>query len=108
HEVQREDELTIALAGFVGRHDVGMVELRGQPGLALEASAEARVRRVLGNDQLERDGSIDANLRRPVDEPHPTTSDHCFDSIAAENRSDGELLDHPSVYIRGKLVSSAG
>ena len=62
--------------------------------LAQEALAEGVVAGELGCDELERDGTIERELGRAVDDTHPTPADDVLDSIAGEL---GSYLGHVDV-----------
>ena len=54
----QEVEPSVLLTGAVNGNDVRMFDRRGHPGLPFEPRAEVRVRRPLGGDELQRDGTV--------------------------------------------------
>jgi hypothetical protein len=59
------------VADFVDRADVGVVERRGQPGLALDACACRRVVAPRGRDDFQRHGATQPCVLGTVDPPFP-------------------------------------
>ena len=84
HVAHDEVELAVGLPRPVDRHDVRMIDQRGQPRLALEALAERRIGSAIGGDQLERDGAPEVELDRPVDDAH---------AAATRDRLDAEITE---------------
>ena len=54
----------------MNRDDVGVLDLRGDPRLALEASPELRVFGELGRDHLERDNPVGSALPSAIHDSH--------------------------------------
>ena len=69
-EAHREIEHALGLAGLEDRHDVGMVDRRGELSLGLEALAEVAVAGELGRDHLQGDGPVEPELQGAVDDSH--------------------------------------
>jgi len=91
HVTHDEVQPTVLLAGAVHRDHVGMVDRGGHPPLALEALAELRVGRAVGDDQLERDRPPEAQLRGPVHHAHPAAAGDALDAAAGEHVTRGQL-----------------
>ena len=64
------------LAGGVDRDDVRVLDGRCRPRLAQEALAHARVAEQPGSDHLERDRTVEPELRSLVDDAHPPAAGH--------------------------------
>ena len=79
-------------AGVEDLDDVGMVERRGEPALALEARAEHAVAGQARRQQLERDRAVERDVGGAVDHPHSPAPGDGVDAVAGERRADGELL----------------
>ena len=85
HVAGREVELAAAcLAGRVDGEDPGMIERGREARLAQEALAERAIVRQLGRDQLQRDGPVERELGRPVDDPHAAAADDTVDPVAGQ------------------------
>ena len=80
----REVQAAVDLAGAVDRHDVRMLERRCELGFAQEAVVEALVEREIGRDELQRDGSLQPQVERAVDDAHPAAADLRLDPVAEE------------------------
>ena len=61
-----------------------MIERGSKARLAQEALAERAIVRELGRDQLQRDGPVERELGRPVDDPHAAAADDTVDPVAGE------------------------
>ena len=85
HVAHDEVELAVLLPRPVDRHDVRVVDQRGQPRLALEALAERRVGGAVGGDQLQRDRAPEVELDRPVDDAHAAAPRDRFDAEITED-----------------------
>ena len=85
HVAHDEVELAVLLPRPVHRHDVRVVDQRGQPRLALEALAEGRVGGAVGGDQLQRDRAPEVELDRPVDDAHAAAPRDRFDAEITED-----------------------
>src|SRR5581483_8965713 len=69
-ELHREVERAADLARVEDRADVGVLELRRAPRLALEALHRGLAARLLAVQDLERDRASDARVARLEDDPH--------------------------------------
>src|SRR5919112_1777154 len=74
-------------AGLMDRDDVGVLERRRESRLGLEASDGIGVLRVLGRDDLQRDGPVELLVGRPVDHAHPATLQQALDAVTREERA---------------------
>ena len=63
-----------------------MIEGGREARLAQEALVERAIVRKLGRDQLQRDGPVERELGRPVDDPHAAATDDTVDPIAGQLR----------------------
>jgi hypothetical protein len=72
------------LARLVDRHDVRVLEARGQLGLAQEALAEARVLGKARREQLERHLASEARILGEVHVAHAAASHESLDPVAGE------------------------
>ena len=72
------------LADLVDRHDAGMVEVGGGLGLEVEALDLVVAGELAGEDHLERDGPVQADLPGPVDHPHAAAGDLAEQLVIAE------------------------
>ena len=96
HVAHDEVELAVGLPRPVDRHDVRVVDQRGEPRLALEALAERRVGGAIGGDQLERDGAPEVELDRPVDDAHAAATRDRFDAeIHRRRHQERAVSRHP-------------
>ena len=68
-----------------------MFDRRRHPRLPFEPRAEVRVRRPLGRDQLQRDGSVEPELGGSIDNTHPAAPGYGFDATAGESRVQGQV-----------------
>ena len=84
-EPHREVQRAVLLAGAEDRHHVRVVERGRDPRLGDEAPPEARVLRQLGRDQLERDGPLERQVDRRVDDAHATAAEDALDAVAGEH-----------------------
>ena len=85
HVAHDEVELPVLLARAVDRHDVGMIDRRRHPRLALEALAEVRVGGAVGGDQLERDRTPEIELDGAVDDAHAAAPRDGLDPVSTEH-----------------------
>ena len=74
------------LAQVVDRHDVRVVEVRGQLRLEVEPPHLLRRRESAGQDHLERDDPVQTLLPCFVDDPHSSTSDLLEQLVVAKLR----------------------
>ena len=84
HGVERP---AVEPAGFVHRHDRGVLQAGGDQRLALEARGQVGVPR---QELLDRDRSSQPAIARRVDAPHAAARDLAADRV--EHRIDGEQL----------------
>ena len=95
----------VLLADAEDRHDVGMVQLGGGPGLALEPPPLLDVSERLRGQDLEGDVPAERDLLGLVDDPHAAAADLAEDAIVAELFEVAGLL--PLRSDRASIVSSA-
>ena len=95
HPAHHEVQPAVLLARLVDRDHVRMIDRRRHPRLALEALAEARVGRVLGGDQLQRDRAPERELGGAVDDAHAAAAGDRLDP-AARDMSAFEDVGHAS------------
>ena len=86
-EAHREIEDAAILAAAVDRNDVRVLERCREPSLRLEAPHGIGVLRVLGRDDLERDGPVEVLVGRSIDDTHPAAIEHALDAIARKDRT---------------------
>ena len=84
HEPHAEEVLTVVLADLVDRHDAGMIEIGSGFGFQVEALDLVFARELPGQDHLERDGPVEADLPRPVYHPHAAAGDLAEQLVVAE------------------------
>ena len=75
NELHAEEEHAVLVADLVDRHDVGVVQLAGQLGLAAKPCPLVGRRQRAGEDHLERDDPVQRDLPGLVDNPHPAPGD---------------------------------
>ena len=90
----RDEEEALGLALLVHRDDVRVVDQRGQPGLALEALAEALVGDKRAREHLQRNRAPEPQVLRPVHHPHPATAGKRLDAVPGELAADLEVTPH--------------
>ena len=83
-EAHAEVMLALVLADLVDRHDAGMVEVGGGLGLGVEPLDVGLVGELAGEDHLERDGPIQADLPGLEDDAHAAAGDLADDLVVAE------------------------
>ena len=88
-EPHAEVVLPVSLANFVDGHDRGMVEAGGSLGLGTETANLGVVGELTGQDHLEGDHAIQAELPCLEHHAHATAGDLAKDLIVAEARSHG-------------------
>lgn len=81
-------EDAVGLAGFEDGHDVRVVDRGGHPRFVCETAPEGLVTGALGGDQLERDGTVEAQVLRAVDDGHATAADHALHPVAGDLLAD--------------------
>ena len=74
-EPHRDEQQSIVLPRLVDGDHVDVLDRRREPRLELEAFAEHGVLRALGRDQLDRNGTLERQLGRAVDDSHPPVTD---------------------------------
>ena len=90
HEAHRDEQPPVlGLARLVDRHDVGVVERRGQARLAQETVAKLRVVSEIAREQLQRHGAFEPAVEGPVDLPHPAAADQRLETVAGEAQACG-------------------
>ena len=82
----------VDLAGVVNRHDVRVLEARGQRRLAQEPLADHGVGRQVGGEHLERDVALEAELCRPVDGAGAAPSDRGLEPVTGTEHRVSEPL----------------
>ncbi len=85
---------SVLLAGRECRHDVRVVEVRGELGLTEEPSAETLVARQLRRKKLHRDSSAGRRLLSQVDRPHRALAEERLQAKAGENCAGSDLKRH--------------
>ena len=90
-EPHRQEETAVDVPGVVDRNDVRMLERHRELRLTGEALVEALVQRELGRDELERNRSLQTQVVRAIDDPHPAPADDLLDPVAEEVGSDLDL-----------------
>ena len=82
HVLHHDEGGALLLAPVVDRDDGGVVQAGGRLGLEAEALDERRVARELGEQHLERDGTVELAVVREVDVGHAAASDLADDLVA--------------------------
>ena len=82
HERHREVRQPLGLARRVQRHDVRMLQPRGEQDLALEAF-ERHLRRGLGREDLDHDLAAEGGLFGHEHARHATAAEFALDGVAA-------------------------
>ena len=75
HVTHRDEQLSLDLARLVDRHDVRMVQPRGELGLPNETAPERLVVGQLVGEDLDRDAALEPRILRQVDDAHPATAE---------------------------------
>ena len=83
-ETHGEIMLPLVLADLVDRHDPGMIEIGGRLGLGVEAADVGLVGELAGEDHLERDGPVEADLPGLEDDAHAAAGELADDLVVAE------------------------
>ena len=83
-EAHREVMLALVLADLEDRHDARMVEVGRRLGLGVEALDVGLVGELAGEDHLERDGAVEADLPGLEDDAHAAAGDLADDLVVAE------------------------
>jgi hypothetical protein len=90
----RDEELPLGLARLVHRHDVGVLQTRGELGLPHEARAERIVRGELGGKDLDRNAPAETSVLGKVDNAHPAAPEQGLDPVEAEGGARPEVCAH--------------
>ena len=86
---------SVALAVVVDRDDVGVLDRRRGTRLAQEALANAWIAEQPGRDDLQRDGTVETQLRGLVDDAHTAATGDAFHPVTGELR--GGWSEHGDV-----------
>ncbi len=107
HEPHRDVEPAGDLAGVVDRDDRRVVERGGEARLAQEALAEAHVPGELGREELERDGAVEREVARAIDDAHSTAAEQRLDPVTGQLLAHGEARLGPAAAHRpsGRVFS---
>jgi hypothetical protein len=97
----RDEGDAVLLARVVDGDDVGVVERGGDLRLAEEALAGGGVLDELGADDLQRDGALQQQVRRAIDDAHAAATGHCLDTVTGEDRARGEFRHVGCISARG-------
>jgi hypothetical protein len=81
----------LVVAHIVDPHDVLVPQAGDHLGLALEARPLVRAGVGAGQEHLERDGAVQAQVPGLVDDAHAAAAEHCFDLVARDAR-EGRLF----------------
>ena len=95
-EPHRQIELPALLARVVHRDHVRVLDLRGEPGLALEALLEAVVGRQPRRHHLQRSLAVECQMAGAIHNAHSPAADHLVDPVAGEGRARGQRV----VFVR--------
>jgi hypothetical protein len=88
------------------RHEVGVLDRRGEPRLEREARAQSRIPRPVGGDHLDRHGATEVELRRAIHDAHAAAAGHLLDAAAGDLAARRELLRWVRVGDRRQGVRS--
>ena len=80
----------VALADVVDDDNVGVIEARSEPGLALETGEPLGVAAELGRQHLQRDGPIEPRIARAIDLAHAAASEDAGNLIHADTCARGQ------------------
>ena len=80
-EAHHEAEHGTALLDGVHRHDVGVRERRGRPGLAEEAFAELRPDGQLRRQHLDGHGPVEREIAGEIDRAHAAATELALDGV---------------------------
>ena len=93
--------LTLVLADLVDRHDPRMIEVGRRLGLGVEALDVGLVGELAGQDHLEGDGAVEADLPGLEDDAHAAAGDLADDLVVAEV-ADADGGDDPRRLVVGE------
>jgi hypothetical protein len=91
HQLHRQIQLALVLAGVVDPDHVRVVDCCGHPRLADEARAKAGILRVLRRDHLHRDLALEHEVPRPVDHCPSPRARQSLDPTACDQGARCEL-----------------
>ena len=63
---------------------LGLLERAAEPGFAQESRRRGRIRRREAGELLQRHRSLEVGLMGEMDDRHPTSPEHAFDSVPAD------------------------
>ena len=92
-EAHGDVELAVDLPRLVDGDHVRVIDRGGEHRLALEALAELAVAREVLGDQLQRDGALERDLSRAIDDAHATLAGDAVDLVAREDGACGQIGD---------------
>jgi hypothetical protein len=95
-------EASVDLADVVDRHDVRVVESRGDAGFAAEPLVEVGVLGVVGKQHLQRHHAVDCGVVGAPHLAHPATAQQINQLVAAEWRPFHRLTIAACQWIRGR------
>ena len=87
-----DEQQAVGLGGVVDVDHVGVVDRRGELGLAHEALAEALVGGQLGADDLQRHRALEPEVDGPVDHAHAAAAAQGVDAVAGEDLPFAKLV----------------
>ena len=103
-DVLEDDELApVGLAAVDDGDDVRMLEPCGRPRLTPEALDVVLVARVVLVEDLDRNGSLEQAVVRPVDAGHASFADELLELVAARDH----LADHSAAIVPGVRADEA-
>ena len=89
-----DEEDVLGRPGLVDRHDVRVVDRRGQLRLAQEAVTERLVLGEPGSQQLQRDTPLEPQILGQVDDAHAAPAQRRLDPVAGELGADPRVVAH--------------
>jgi hypothetical protein len=107
HVAHRDERDAVLLARVVDRDHVRVVDRRGDLRLAHETAPDRGVLHQRGRDDLQRDGPVERELHRPVDDAHPAPAGDRLDAMPGEQASRRQLAHGCGVY-RPRMVEEHG
>ena len=88
-EAHHDVQLPVDLARVVDRHHVRMLQRRRHPRLRQKPLPERHVLGEMRRQQLQRHITIERQITRPIDNPHPTPTQQRLQPITGKLRPDG-------------------
>ena len=85
--LHRDERAAVVLADVVDAHDVRVREPRGEACLAQEARAQLVVAREVLGEALQRDGTVELDVAREVDDRHRAVPERALELVAARRPS---------------------